>query len=239
MAKKNARTPEQIARRQANQALKRQRQMEINQAKAAAKHQRQLARIGAPSGNPESVEGIYSSATGSFDISGILAHLQAVQQRARDENLRRDAEQIEAIRTGYASAFDEIQSLGDTALRDIDRREQDDLAYSEIDAVDRGLGNSSYLDALRERVRERTERSRQDVRSQVSEQRAGLFERQGHAMSQAISARTDAYPDTGSYLALAAELESRNAAERERRRQEEERRRQEEELARPQHYVIA
>lgn len=153
-------------------------------------------------------------------FSGIRDQISA-DNSATDAELGRIEEGVRArrgeIAQGYDQARSEIEQVGQGALQDIGRREGENLASDEQDAVGRGIYSTTVLDALKQRTRESAGRERRDVNESIAGLRGGLQERRTGALADADAALTGtqaarAQSNQAGRLRYADVLQSRQSA---------------------------
>lgn len=159
---------------------------------------------------------------GGFDIQGLLAYLSSEQARSNQANEQRYGEARGLVQGGTAGALAQMDTFGRTAKEDINRTADERIGQGTNDAINRGLYNSSYLDAMKSRQNEARDRGLRDVDERVAANRAGIIERGASQEAGIVERRTDAAPTLGQFAPLIASIEeSRRSAfeaQRERKR---------------------
>ena len=152
----------------------------------------------------------------NVDLQDIINTYRGLHNQAFEANKARKGEilaQIDLTTQQLTDQYDTVENLmvdlGQTERIDIDRRETQEIARTEQDAISRGLSNTTIRDSLQRGVKEDSQRSRERVNRDVAQQRAsiglseaGVLQQQGNFKANMLESFSDAYPDADRFTNL-------------------------------------
>lgn len=153
-------------------------------------------------------------------IDNLIEQFTQSREQANQANRQRYQEllntigQLEQETQGlYGQAFETVAGLGDAERRRIQEQQQKQLAATEQDLINRGLGSTTIRQTARRGIQSDAAEARQSLMERLAQQRTGLLQNQAGALmqtgqmeAQAIEGRTDQGPAASRYAQMVQQL---------------------------------
>lgn len=154
----------------------------------------------------------------SYDslIQNLLSNFQQQTDKANQANEARYADILNLFKdrhtnlgNAFQSSLSNLETMGQNAIADIQRQTASRQGATSQSLIDRGLFNSTVLDALQRRNVEEGNRATADIQERVAMQKSGLMERMGLGLDSILGdqagfmeRRTDLAPNFSDLIPL-------------------------------------